>query len=419
MSERKRAEQELEGSRAELAANHEKLKTLFLQVEAVKKEWENCMDSIGDMVILADREGRIRRCNKTVRECTGKTYEQISGADWRTFLMDHGLKLQAPYASGTEIRHEETGKWFVFNSYPFLEHAGREMSGVVVTLHDTTELKRVTQALDDAYRELQATHAQMLHKEKMASIGLLAAGVAHEINNPLGFILSNLGTLDKYVQRLIGFVQAQAEMLASPERGGGGALLAEKRKQLKLDYIMDDITQVIAESREGAERVKKIVQNLRSFSRLDEAEWKPADLHECLENTLNMVWNEIKYKAEITRDYGELPMIDCNPGQINQVFMNLLVNAAHAIEAQGTITLRTRCEEGFVRVSIADTGCGIPEGIRARIFEPFFTTKDVGKGTGLGLGISYDIVKKHGGEILVESETGKGSTFTVVLPVGK
>jgi signal transduction histidine kinase len=278
---------------------------------------------------------------------------------------------------------------------------------------EAAELKQTTEALDDAYTELKETQSQMLQKEKMASIGQLAAGVAHEINNPIGFISSNLGTLGKYTERLTGYIHAQTELLESL---GRSVELEELRKQIKLDYIIKDMPQLVEESLDGSVRVMKIVQNLKTFSRLDEAEWKLANINDCLESTLNIVWNELKYKAEVKKEYGLLPDVKCNPGQLTQVFMNLLVNAAHAIEKHGTITVRSANEDGFIRVDVSDTGCGIPEAIREKIFEPFFTTKDVGKGTGLGLSISYDIVKKHGGEITVESEPGQGTLFRVRLP---
>ncbi|HMK49329.1 MAG TPA: ATP-binding protein, partial [Thermodesulfovibrionales bacterium] len=174
---------------------------------------------------------------------------------------------------------------------------------------------------------------------------------------------------------------------------------------------------LIKESLEGTERVKRIVQDLKTFSHIDEAEWKMADVNTSIESTLNIVWNEIKYKATLRKDYGDIPLTICNPGQLNQVFMNMLINAAHAIEKQGEITIRTFRSDGYVNVSISDTGRGIPDDKIGRIFEPFFTTKEVGKGTGLGLSIAYDIIKKHKGYISVESELGKGSTFTVKIPV--
>ena len=278
-------------------------------------------------------------------------------------------------------------------------------------------LRQSREELEEAYTELKATQNKILQQEKMASVGQLAAGVAHEINNPMGFILSNLRTLGKYRDRLIGFIDLQSEALESLNVAKVLENIREERKKAKVDYIINDIGDLITESLDGADRVKKIVQNLKSFSRIDEADEKSADINECLESAVTIVWNELKYKAEIKKEYEDLPSTECNPQELNQVFMNFLVNAAQAIDKQGEITIRTRHADGFIYVSVADTGCGIPDDKLDRIFEPFFTTKDVGKGTGLGLSISYDIVKKHGGEILVESEEGKGTTFTVKLPV--
>jgi two-component system NtrC family sensor kinase len=174
---------------------------------------------------------------------------------------------------------------------------------------------------------------------------------------------------------------------------------------------------LLEESQDGAERVRRIVQDLKNFSHVDEAENKAANINENLASTLNMLRNEIKYVAELVTDYGDLPLVSCNPQQLNQVFMNILVNAVHALDEHGTITLRTSHEGDFVKISVSDTGKGIAEEHLTKIFDPFFTTKAVGKGTGLGLSICYDIIKKHGGEILVQSTVGTGTTFTVQLPV--
>ena len=251
----------------------------------------------------------------------------------------------------------------------------------------------------------------------MASIGQLAAGIAHEINNPMGFISSNLGTLKKYLGKRSEYMSAQEQLLDQINDKTALAELNEKRKALKIDFIAEDIKDLINESLEGAERVKKIVQDLKSFSRVDQAEYKHADLNECIESTINIVWNELKYKATVEKEYGDIPHTKCFPQQLNQVFMNLLINAAHAIEKHGTITVKTLREGDSIFISISDTGRGIEPRIVNRIFEPFYTTKEVGKGTGLGLSITYDIIKKHGGEIAVRSEVGIGSTFTVRIPI--
>ena len=278
-------------------------------------------------------------------------------------------------------------------------------------------LENKNKELEKAYEDLKATQSTILQQEKMASIGQLAAGVAHEINNPIGFITSNLGTLEKYVAKFTEFIRAQSETIASVATPADVEGLNETRKKLKLDHVMEDVTELIKESLDGAGRVKTIVQDLKSFSRVDESMHKQADINECIESTLNIVWNELKYKTTVKKEYGDIPMTKCYPQQLNQVFMNLLVNAAQAIEKQGEITIRTSNGDGSIYVAVSDTGSGIPADKLGRIFEPFFTTKEVGKGTGLGLSITYDIVKKHNGEIMVDSEVGKGTTFTIRIPV--
>ncbi|MBV5349969.1 GHKL domain-containing protein, partial [bacterium] len=292
------------------------------------------------------------------------------------------------------------------------------LTGYVISLNDTTELRATTQELETALDELNSAQSQIYQQEKMASIGQLAAGVAHEINNPMGFITSNLGSLDKYVSRLSEFIGVvdQALLSCCDEAQAGPVL--EARKRLKIDRILDDAHQLIIESQDGAGRVRRIVQDLKSFSRVDQAETALIDLNEALETTINIAWNEIKYVATMNREFGDIPKVKCFPQQLNQVFLNLLVNAAHALgDTRGEITVRTEQEGDQVLVKISDTGCGMPEEVQRKIFDPFFTTKEVGKGTGLGLSISYDIIKKHGGSIEVESEVGRGTVFTVRLPV--
>ena len=266
--------------------------------------------------------------------------------------------------------------------------------------------------------KLEEAHNQLLQSEKLAAIGQLAAGVAHEVNNPIGFVNSNLGTLGGYVDDLLNLIDAyeaaEPGLTLAPE---AAERLRAAKARADLDFVREDIRSLIAESIEGTSRVRHIVQSLRDFSRLGDVQWQPADLQAGLESTLNMARNEIKYKAEIERDYGELPLVECIPAQINQVFLNLLVNAAQSIDGQGRITLRTRRIGPEVAISIIDTGRGIPEALRTRIFEPFFTTKTVGQGTGLGLSISYGIIQKHGGRIEVDSTVGQGSAFTIWLPV--
>ncbi len=267
-------------------------------------------------------------------------------------------------------------------------------------------------------KRLEVAHNQLLQSEKMASIGQLAAGVAHEINNPIGYVNSNLGTLDGYIEQLLDLIDTyQAAEAALPEGSVELEHIQAAKRAIELDYLKQDIRDLLKESSEGITRVRHIVQDLKDFSHSDKGEWVLADLHQGLNSTLNVVNNELKYKATVIKEYGEIPMVECLPSQLNQVFMNLLVNAAHAIVERGEIRVSTGAQGGEVWVEVADTGCGIPREKLTRIFDPFYTTKDVGKGTGLGLSISYGIVNKHGGHIDVESEPGKGSRFRVVLPI--
>lgn len=291
-----------------------------------------------------------------------------------------------------------------------LEAALRENESINRDLTREREEQRVL------IKKLEEAHNQLLQSEKLASIGQLAAGVAHEVNNPIGFVNSNLGTLKKYVANVLELLD-RYETLEDEVPLSSRETIEAFKAEIDLPFLREDMVDLIGESIEGTSRVRRIVQDLRDFSRPGDSEWQAVDLHSGLESTLNVVWNEIKYKAEVARDYAELPAVECLPSQLNQVFLNLLVNAAQAIRERGVITLRTRCDGDQVVISVQDTGCGMPPEIRDRIFDPFFTTKPVGQGTGLGLSVTYGIVEKHGGRIEVASEPGQGTVFTVRLPV--
>jgi two-component system NtrC family sensor kinase len=416
ITNRKEVEAELAQSRQELEEKHGELGLLFRQVEQAKKEWEQTLDHLRDFVILTDPDFRIRRYNKLLSEATGRAIHELVGFDWRQLIYEAGFRFVTFDGVSGEMFIPSSGRTYDIAIYSIIDNG--EVTGHVISLNDTTELRGTTQKLEEAYSELKDAQLQIFQQEKMASIGQLAAGVAHEINNPMGFISSNLTTLNKYIDRLSEFIAAGDQALAECSDPAATIKLNGVRKRLKIDYIMDDSRQLIVESLDGAGRVRRIVQDLKSFSRVDQTECALINLNETLETTINIAWNEIKYVATLNREFGDIPQIKCFPQQLNQVFLNLLVNAAHALgENQGTIAIRTWSDADRVFVSVTDTGCGIPEEIRKRIFEPFFTTKEVGKGTGLGLSISYDIIRKHGGEIQIESEVGIGSTFTVSLPI--
>jgi signal transduction histidine kinase len=303
-------------------------------------------------------------------------------------------------------------------------------------LHEVAERKRTEEQLtqksqetEKAYTELKNAQSQVIHQEKMASIGQLAAGVAHEINNPLGYVLSNFETLQKYVTRLLEMVTAfralhqQALHEQIPTLQEQAKQLSALEKQKKLDYILQDLEPIFNETGQGLARVGEIVKALRLFSRVDQqAKLEDYKLNEGVQNSLLVSRNEVKYVAEIKEAPGELPVIKAIGGQINQVILNLLLNAAYAIKAKGLdtlglITVTTYADELFVYCSVSDNGIGISEKAKKDIFNAFFTTKPVGQGTGLGLSISYDIiVNKHGGEIFFDSQEGIGTTFTFKLP---
>jgi len=273
-----------------------------------------------------------------------------------------------------------------------------------------------------ANTQLHETRSRLLESEKMASIGQLAAGVAHEINNPIGFVNSNLGTLGEYLDDTFAVLDAYTavEPLIARDPQAIAAVRAAKAER-EIAFVREDAKSLLAESREGLSRVKNIVQDLKTFSHVDQAEWSRIDLRIGLESTVNIVWSELRQKAELRREFNDIPPVLCNAGQLNQVFMNLLVNAAQAIERHGLITVRTGTVDGDegaeVWVEVEDNGCGISAEHQARIFEPFFTTKAVGKGTGLGLSLAWSIVQKHGGRIEIDSAPGSGTCFRVCLPV--
>lgn len=335
----------------------------------------------------------------------------------------------------------QNGRWLFFTAAPLRDTDGN-LVGAIETLQDVTDRKRAeedlrqyqnqleelvtkrTSQLADANTELVAerheleqllskveeAQQQLLQSEKMAAIGQLAAGVAHEINNPVGFVNSNLGSLKTYVGHLLDVISAY--------ENGDPAQIAQARQSADIEFLREDLPSLLSESQEGLSRVTKIVQDLKDFSHVDHTGHQQANLNAAMESTLNVVWNEIKYKAEVIRQFGDIPLVDCIPAQINQVFMNLLVNAAQAIPTQGKIFVRSGFEHEHVWFEIEDTGHGMSDEVRQRIFEPFFTTKPVGKGTGLGLSISYDIiVKKHRGRMDVTSKPGLGTCFRLWLPL--
>jgi len=273
------------------------------------------------------------------------------------------------------------------------------------------KVKSRTAELESALANLQNAQQQIIQQEKMASIGQLAAGVAHEINNPMSFVITNVNLLKDYFGKVCVYLERIEKTVS-----GEGTETAALRQEMEIGYMLEEIGPMLDETLTGTERVKKIVNELRTFSRLT-VEMEMTDVNGGITSVIGILWNELKYKVEVKTDFGELPPVQCNPGQINQVFMNIILNGAQAIADKGIMTIITKAEGERIRVVISDNGSGMPKEVMARIFEPFFTTKEPGKGTGLGLSVSYEIIAKHQGTIEVQSEAGNGTTFIITLPV--
>lgn len=443
--------------------------------EAGKRHMELFLAQIidGDPVptFVIDAKHRVTHWNRACAAISGQASGDVVGTDlqWRPFyasprptLADlivngsldeqfesyyHGLVHRSKTITGAFEAESffpdlgQDGRWLFFTAAPLRDAQG-DLVGAIETLQDVTDRHRAEDdlrqyqnqleglvatrtaqlasanaVLEDDRRELEMllskveeAQQQLLQSEKMAAIGQLAAGVAHEINNPVGFVNSNLGSLKTYVNLLLTVISAYES--SDPVQ------IVEARKMADLDFLREDLPSLLSESQDGLSRVTKIVQDLKDFSRVDQAERQLSDLNAALESTLNVVANELKYKAEVVRELGEIPLVDCVPAQINQVFMNLLVNAAQSIPERGKIFVRSGLENNHVWFEIEDTGKGMSAEIQQRIFEPFFTTKPVGQGTGLGLSISYDIiVKKHGGRMDVRSKPDHGTCFRLWLPL--
>lgn len=273
-----------------------------------------------------------------------------------------------------------------------------------------------TRDLTETLSKLKQAQNRLLQSEKLAAVGQLAAGVAHEINNPVGFVTSNMSSLADYVAQLFDLIdQYQKTLTALPEEHR--AALQATAKRIDLNYLREDIPSLLKESRDGLNRVKDIVSGLRDFSRADDGQWRPTDLTQILEGALKVAGNEIKNKGTVVKQLVDLPPVACISSQVSQVLVNLLVNAAQALQAPGVITLRNGLQGESVWLEVSDNGCGMPEDVKKHIFEPFYTTKPVGKGTGLGLSITWEIIQRHHGQIEVNSAPGAGTTFRLTLPI--
>lgn len=297
-----------------------------------------------------------------------------------------------------------------------LDEKTREVYSTLNMIRSQYEnLEQERRKLEDANDTLKSTQHQLIQSEKMASLGQLSAGVAHEINNPVAFVLSNLQMLEEYMESYEKVFQSIKE-LNTPVYCSIKKVIAEE----DIEYIVKDIPALLSESIVGLVRVKDIVTSLNNFARISESKKDPVDINKLIENTVKVVWNQLKYSCQVCFNLTDVPLVECNQGQISQVFVNLMVNASHAIKdtgKKGHITLSTQLEGDYLEVIIRDNGCGMEEDVCARIFEPFYTTKPMGVGTGLGLSVSHGIIEKHGGRIQAQSEVDKGTQFTIHLPL--
>ncbi|GAA6166779.1 hybrid sensor histidine kinase/response regulator [Sessilibacter corallicola] len=279
-------------------------------------------------------------------------------------------------------------------------------------------VNRRTRELTETNQRLKETHSQLMQAEKMASLGQLAAGVAHEINNPLAYVNSNLQMLDDYCKDIGALIQAYSELLVDKKDDKSFENIAQLTRKINPEFLFEDINQILHESLSGVKRVKKIVNDLKTFSHPEQKIWQQTDINQSLDSAINIANSTLKYKARINKEIEDLPPIDCIAPQINQVFVNLLVNAAQSIQDRGEITIVTQAlNNESIQVKIADTGIGIDKENQSKIFDPFYTTKPVGEGTGLGLSVSYGIIQAHNGTIKVDSKKGEGTTFTITLPI--
>jgi len=428
VSDRRIAEDEVRRHRAELedmvAARTAELLVTHHELDAFMAN--------APVGIVASRGGRITRANRTFHHMFGLDEGGPGGLGARRFFFsraeyrDFLRTARAALRDGDSFTHEvhlrcADGSSLWVQCIAYLSDAIDGVPQVWWLLQDRTGVMRAQRQLVGNYRALKEVNQrlaeaqnQLIQSEKMASLGQLAAGLAHEINNPLGFVCSNLVSMRRYALGLIALVRGH-------EQGAAPQELARLRHAADVDYVLQDLPQLLDQSEEGLARVKKIILDLKDFSRVDQSDWQDADLNAGLDSTLNMAMHELKYKARVVKAYGEIPRVHCLAGQLNQVFMNLVVNAAQAIEQDGEIVVRTGvgAHEGVdgVWVEVQDNGMGMTPEVQRRVFEPFFTTKPVGQGTGLGLSLSFSIIKKHEGHIELDSTPGVGTRFRVWVPV--
>jgi PAS domain S-box-containing protein len=394
------------------------------RIRDLERYTDHILQNMNSALLVVDNDGRVTSSNPPAERILGADPASLRGRPLQDWFPDRENVIARTLAEGVRFRGAESAVTrpdgtlvpIGISCAPIFDSDGRKL-GAVATFQDLTEIHQLQR--------------QVLQSEKMASIGQLSAGVAHEINNPMGFIHANLAQMADYVGELRRVWTRVEELQKAVAQGDPGEIerssgrLSALAEEADVTFLLSDLGKAIRESQEGSERIRHIVHDLRDFSHQETGERVPADVNQALESTTNIVWPMMKHLVVLEKEYEELPAVECFPMQLKQVFMNLLVNAYQAIESRvgsdgesGRIRIHTRRRgDDAVEISVSDTGVGIAAEHLPRIFDPFFTTKGVGAGTGLGLSTSYGIVQRHGGTIAVESASGEGATFRVVLPV--
>jgi len=419
------------------------------EVQYERNKAQKYLDTAGVMLLIVGIDEKVKLINRKGYSILGYEKGEVIGKNWTDNFVPEANRQETKGTFKNLIQNPEKFEYYedsvltkkggrrliAWHNVPLYDDKGNP-EGILSSGEDITLRNQVQKAMRKAYHDLEKAHqelkemqGQLVQQEKMASIGLLAAGVAHEMNTPIGFVDSNFHTLKNYMTKILELLELYKQLVSAVEIGDKQQRLntAEKikasKEELKIDYILEDIQALFDESEDGLERVSAIVQNLKDFSRIDRAEeFEEYNINDGIKSTLVMAKNEIKYDSDVKTELAELPMIYCNSGQINQVILNITLNAAQAIlsqerEDRGHILIKTYASQEDVICEITDDGPGIAPEILDKIFDPFFTTKEPGKGTGLGLGVSYDIiVTKHNGQLLVESSPDEGAKFTIKLP---
>lgn len=450
--------------------------SLLREIEVTHKERQTIMDSLGDMIILTDDDGLIKSVNKATTDFTGRRRDDVVGRAWEEVIHESGLEAVSMRSDTTELYHSATRKWFALNAYPF-EDSRLNFSGNIITLHDSTEIKHMADklaksnrklaenrnSLKEALEQITRVMKDMADKKKTGAAlkcactkesdivgdapgggcacnGHRTAGCGREApgshngqplyavaNKDVRYSLSSvskeeadpvreLGEQFNNMRKMLETKNRALEEANTKINNANNSMLCQW-KMASIGRLTTSFLHELSKPIQNREETQKTVHELLNFIHMDETGHIPAHINTCMESTLNIVRSELKRKAIVECMYGELPLTECRPRQLMLVFMNLLINAADAIEERGKITVKTWSADGTICVSISDTGRGIHKEQLSRIFEPFFTTKEMSADTGLGLSISYDIVKRHDGDITVESHPGRGSTFTVSIPV--